>query len=130
MDRLSSEEAAGNRARWLAELADALDGARHLVKDLGADDGKLEAVDPETLSDGDRRLRDAALKVAQEITAHPDGTGSGLSVPLPHDAQPPPAPQAGAVAPETASVEATDTVVRDASKQLQSIDRLLQENPQ
>lgn len=41
---MSSEESAANRARWLAELADALDGARHLVKQLGADEGRLAAV--------------------------------------------------------------------------------------
>lgn len=42
---MSSEESAANRARWLAELADALDGARHLVKQLGADEGRLAAVE-------------------------------------------------------------------------------------
>ena len=45
MDRISSEENAGNRSRWLAELSEALDGARHLVKELGADEGRLEAVE-------------------------------------------------------------------------------------
>lgn len=45
MDRISSEENARNRSRWLAELSEALDGARHLVKELGADEGQLEAVE-------------------------------------------------------------------------------------
>lgn len=45
MDRISSEESASKRSQWLAELADALDGARHLVKELGADEGRLEAVE-------------------------------------------------------------------------------------
>ena len=45
VDRVSSEESASERARWLAELADALEGARHLVKELGADGGRLEAVE-------------------------------------------------------------------------------------
>jgi hypothetical protein len=36
---------AAQRARWLAELSDALDEARRLVKRLGAADGRLEAVE-------------------------------------------------------------------------------------
>jgi hypothetical protein len=45
VDRVSNEDSASKRAHWLAELADALDGARHLVKELGADEGRLEAVE-------------------------------------------------------------------------------------
>src|SRR4051812_13407080 len=33
------------RARWLAELSEALDEARRVVKRLGAADGQLEAVE-------------------------------------------------------------------------------------
>ena len=36
---------AAQRARWLAELSEALDEARRLVKQLGAADGQLQAVE-------------------------------------------------------------------------------------
>jgi hypothetical protein len=45
MDRVSSEKSASNRARWLAELDDTLNDARLLAKELGADEGGLEAVE-------------------------------------------------------------------------------------
>ena len=43
--RVPNEDSAAQRARWLAELADALDDARHLVKELGAEEGRIEAVE-------------------------------------------------------------------------------------
>jgi hypothetical protein len=45
VDRVSNDSSAAKRARWLGELADALDGARHLVKELGADEGRLDLVE-------------------------------------------------------------------------------------
>ena len=45
MFRISNDDSAARRARWLAELADALDDARRIVKKLGADDGRIEAVE-------------------------------------------------------------------------------------
>ena len=43
--RVSGEDSATRRARWLAELADALDEARQLTKRLGAAEGRIEAVE-------------------------------------------------------------------------------------
>lgn len=43
--RVSNEEFATRRARWLAELAAALEEARQLTKKLGADEGRVEAVE-------------------------------------------------------------------------------------
>jgi hypothetical protein len=40
-----SDDSAAQRARWLGELADALDEARRLVKELGAAEGKVDAVE-------------------------------------------------------------------------------------
>jgi hypothetical protein len=40
-----NENSSAARARWLAELADALDDARQLLKQLGAAEGRLEAVE-------------------------------------------------------------------------------------
>ena len=45
MVRVSGEVSATRRARWLAELADALDEARQLTKRLGAAEGRIEAVE-------------------------------------------------------------------------------------
>jgi hypothetical protein len=42
---MSSGEGAVGRARWLAELSAALDEARRLTKALGADEGRIEAVE-------------------------------------------------------------------------------------
>jgi hypothetical protein len=41
----ASENSAAKRARWLAELTEALDHARRLVKQLGAAEGRIEAVE-------------------------------------------------------------------------------------
>jgi hypothetical protein len=43
--RVPNDESATARARWLAELAHALEEARHLMKELGADEGRIEAVE-------------------------------------------------------------------------------------
>ena len=40
-----SDDLAARRAQWLAELAGALKEARALIQQLGADSGKLEAVE-------------------------------------------------------------------------------------
>ena len=40
-----SESTAAERARWLAELSEALDEARKLIKAMGAAEGRLEAVE-------------------------------------------------------------------------------------
>lgn len=40
-----NEDSAAQRARWLGELADALDEARLLMKQLGAAEGRIEAVE-------------------------------------------------------------------------------------
>jgi hypothetical protein len=45
VNRLPNEESAVDRARWLAQLAAALDDARRVVKQLGGDDGRIEAVE-------------------------------------------------------------------------------------
>lgn len=45
MVRLPNEDAALSRARWLAELGDALDDARQLMKRFGAAEGRIEAVE-------------------------------------------------------------------------------------
>lgn len=45
MVTMSSGEGAARRARWLAELASALDDARRVTKELGADEGRIEAVE-------------------------------------------------------------------------------------
>ena len=45
MDRVANGETVARRARWLAELGDALDEARQLTKQLGAADGRVEAVE-------------------------------------------------------------------------------------
>ena len=45
MERAPKQEQAAGRARWLAELSATLDEARRLVKQLGADEGRLEAVE-------------------------------------------------------------------------------------
>ena len=45
MVRVPNQDSATQRARWLAELSDALDDARHLVKELGAEEGRIEAVE-------------------------------------------------------------------------------------
>ena len=45
MDRVANADAAAKRARWLAELGDALDEARQLTKKLGATEGRMEAVE-------------------------------------------------------------------------------------
>jgi cell division inhibitor SulA len=42
---LSFEVAAAQRARWLAELAEALETARALVMEMGADQGRIDAVE-------------------------------------------------------------------------------------
>ena len=40
-----NEDSAAARSRWLAELAQALEEARRAIKALGADDGRIEAVE-------------------------------------------------------------------------------------
>jgi cell division inhibitor SulA len=45
VNRLSFEVAAAQRARWLAELAEALETARALVMEMGADQGRIDAVE-------------------------------------------------------------------------------------
>jgi hypothetical protein len=45
VDRVSNWDSAAQRAHWLAELAGALDDARHLVKELGAEEGRIEVVE-------------------------------------------------------------------------------------
>jgi hypothetical protein len=45
VDRVSNRDSAAQRAHWLAELSAALDDARHLVKELGAEEGRIEAVE-------------------------------------------------------------------------------------
>ena len=45
LDRVPNGHSAAQRARWLAELGDALDDARRLMKQLGAAEGQIEAVE-------------------------------------------------------------------------------------
>ncbi|HEX5238989.1 MAG TPA: hypothetical protein VFW39_11085 [Sphingomicrobium sp.] len=45
MVRVPNEDSTARRARWLAELAEALDEARRLMKQLGAAEGRIEAVE-------------------------------------------------------------------------------------
>jgi len=45
VDRVANAETAAKRARWLAELGEALDEARELTKQLGTAEGRLETVE-------------------------------------------------------------------------------------
>jgi hypothetical protein len=45
VDRVTNADVAARRARWLAELGDALDEARRLTKKLGAAEGRIEAIE-------------------------------------------------------------------------------------
>jgi acyl-CoA reductase-like NAD-dependent aldehyde dehydrogenase len=45
VNRTPFEVSAAHRARWLAELAEALEEARALVKQLGAMEGRIEAAE-------------------------------------------------------------------------------------
>ena len=45
MIEMPNADSATQRARWLAELADALDDARCLVKQLAGDETRLEAIE-------------------------------------------------------------------------------------
>ena len=45
MFEISNVESAAERARWLAELADALDEARDLVRQLAIEGGRIDAID-------------------------------------------------------------------------------------
>lgn len=45
MVEVSNDDRAARRARWLAELAAALEEARQVTKELGADEGRIEAVE-------------------------------------------------------------------------------------
>jgi hypothetical protein len=45
MERVPGEDLAAQRARWLAELSEALDEARRLMKRLGAAEGQMEIVE-------------------------------------------------------------------------------------
>lgn len=45
MISVPSAESSAQRARWLAELANALDEARDLVRQLGAAEGRIEAIE-------------------------------------------------------------------------------------
>jgi acyl-CoA reductase-like NAD-dependent aldehyde dehydrogenase len=42
---MPSEESATQRARWLGELADALEEARHLVKQLAKEESRFDAIE-------------------------------------------------------------------------------------
>jgi len=42
---ITSAESAAHRARWLAELADALDEARTLVRQFGVEEARIDAID-------------------------------------------------------------------------------------
>ena len=42
---IPSAESAATRARWLAELAGALDEARDLVRQLGIEEARIDAID-------------------------------------------------------------------------------------
>jgi hypothetical protein len=45
VDRVTNRDAAAKRARWLAELGEALDDARQVTKQLGAAEGRIEMVE-------------------------------------------------------------------------------------
>lgn len=45
VDRVANGDSAARRARWLAELGDALDEARQVTKQLGAAEGRIEMVE-------------------------------------------------------------------------------------
>ena len=45
MDRVTSEDSAARRGRWLAELAEALDSAGTLVKELGGSGAAVDAAE-------------------------------------------------------------------------------------
>ena len=45
MNRVELDGFAAERARWLGEVAEALEGARVLVKQLGAAEGRIEAIE-------------------------------------------------------------------------------------
>lgn len=59
-----TEVTAAERARWLAELSEALDEARRLVKQLGAAEGRIEAVELYTRIEA-LRLEVQALRLSR-----------------------------------------------------------------
>jgi hypothetical protein len=71
---MPSESLAEERARWLAELFDALGEARRLVKSLGAAEGRLEAVELYA------RIEAVRLEV-QMMRLRSGGTRTGNSAP-------------------------------------------------
>ena len=55
MRRIPNEDAAALRARWLAELSNALEAARDLVSDLEAGDERIDAAELHARIDAVRR---------------------------------------------------------------------------
>ena len=93
--------------------------------------GKLQAIDPQRLSESDQQLRDAALRIAREVTARPPAP-KGTMVHAPEIAVDERAalPASGNLdpKPDMAAAKATETLVSQTRQQLQSIDKLLQES--
>lgn len=114
------------RARLYAGIASITSG------NIGEIIRKLQAIDPQSLSESDRRLRDAALRIAREVTASPPAPETTparkAETPRKGEASSPVASAASSPPkPDLASVKATDTLVSQTRRQLQSIDKLLQE---
>ena len=90
---------------------------------------KLEAIDPQRLSDSDRQLRAAALRIAREVTARPSLPDAQIDTPetaADRNAAPPFGGNAEPK-PDMAAVKATETLVSQTRQQLHAIDKLLQE---
>jgi chemotaxis protein MotC len=97
--------------------------------DVGEIIGKLQAIDPQQLSEGDQQLREAALRIAHEVTARPPApkTAKARTPKTTTDDRAGPAGTAAPI-PAMAGVKETETLVSQARQQLQSIDKLLQES--
>ncbi|MGN6583160.1 MAG: chemotaxis protein MotC [Rhizobiaceae bacterium] len=98
--------------------------------DVGEIIEKLQAIDPQQLSESDRQLRDAALRIAREVTARPPTPEAAklIAPKIATDEGAPPALNGDtAQKPGMLAANATETLVSQTRQQLQSIDKLLQE---
>jgi len=64
--RVPNEHAAVRRARWLADLGDALEDAGQLMKKLGAPEGRIEAVELYTRIEA-ARLEVQAMRLRKPV---------------------------------------------------------------
>lgn len=81
MIRVPLEISAALKARWLAELAEALEQARALVKEMGAAEGRIEAIELYARIEA-IRFEVQAMRLASDRPAAP-ATGPEWSKNLP-----------------------------------------------